>query len=79
MNRNDVAEIRDLKIGDRFYKAGDKDKTVYEKVEHDTKITKYQTYSHWGAIDGMDKFPCAFKSDTMVVFLRNKTEQHVEK
>lgn len=71
MKRNDVVEIRELKIGDRFIKAGDKSKTVFEKLEHETKITKYQTYSHWAGVDG-SKFPQAFKSDTLVVFLRNK-------
>lgn len=73
MKRNEVTEIRDLQNGDRFYKVGDKHKTVFEKIEHETKMTKYQTYSHWGCVDGSN-FPQAFKSDTQVVFLRNKIE-----
>lgn len=74
MERNTKTEIRELKPGDRFYKAADRKKEVWEKVEDNAKQTRYQTYSHFAKRDG-DKFSQAFKSDTLVIFLRNNIAQ----
>lgn len=70
MERNTVTTMYHLKIGDRFYKCSDKKKTVWTKVEAETKQTHFQTYKHFGILDG-EKYPVAFKSDTQVIFLRH--------
>ena len=70
MERNTVATIRELEIGDRFYKSGDKNKVVYEKVDHEATQTHFQTYSNF-ATTASDPFPKAFKGHTKVVFLRH--------
>jgi hypothetical protein len=74
MERNTTTTASELQIGDRFYKCNDKHKTVLQMVEHESKVTKYQTYKHWCKPDGA-KFPDAIKGDTMVVFLRNVNDK----
>ena len=79
MERNTITTMRELQIGDRFYKASNKKKTVYERVEHETTKTKYQTYQYW-AVEGcfqltttsIERFAKAFTGSTEVVFLRHK-------
>lgn len=44
MERNDKTTAGMLKIGDRFYKAKDKQKRAYEMVEGDAVVTQYRTY-----------------------------------
>ena len=81
MNRNTVTMISELKIGDRFYKAGDKNKTVFQKVDHKSKRTQWQTYTQF-AIEAkilgrdlnqskIEEHAKAFKRDTSVIFLRH--------
>ena len=70
MERNEITEIKNLLLGDRFYKLKDKGKTVFEKVDAKAKTTQYQTYSHFAKVSG-EKFPQSFKSETAVVFLRS--------
>lgn len=70
MERNTTTTIEQLAIGDRFYKAKDRTKTVLTKVEHETKVTKYQTYTQWAKND-TEKYPQPMKSDTAVIFLRH--------
>jgi L-rhamnose mutarotase len=73
MERNTATTIYDLQPGDRFYKANDKKKDVWEKVEHTMKQTNYQTYSHFAKREE-DKYALAFKSNTQVIFLRNNNQ-----
>lgn len=70
MERNIQTTIGDLQPGDRFYVLTDKKKLVWQKVESQTKITRFQTYSHFAKKDGI-KYPQAFKKSTVVVFLRH--------
>ena len=70
MERNEITEIKNLALGDRFYKLKDKSKKVFEKVEAKTKTTQYQTYKDFAKVRG-EKFPQPFKSETAVVFLRS--------
>ena len=70
MNRNTPTTIGQLKIGDRFHKAGDKKKEVWQKVEHKVKVTDYQTYGHFAKKDN-EKFATPFKKETQVIFLRH--------
>lgn len=79
MERNTITTMRELKIGDRFYKAADKKKTVYERVEHETTKTKYQTYQYWdleGSLllkaTNLERYAKAITGSTEVVFLRHK-------
>lgn len=83
MERNTVTTVYSLKIGDRFYRAGDKNKTVLVKVEHKFKQTNFQTYKHWvlpASIhdrtstndNTIAKFATAIKSETSVIYLRSK-------
>lgn len=81
MERNTKTSFYQLQPGDRFYKCTDKNKSVYEKIAHEPKKTKYRTYSHW-AIETrhfitspnawqIEKFAVAISGDTEVVFLRH--------
>lgn len=83
MERNSVTTISKLKLGDRFYKAGDKNKKVLEKFDHAVKQTRFQTYSHFAVpasvIDTLkpghevlSSYIMAMKSDTELIFLRHK-------
>lgn len=82
MERNTVTNIARLQIGDRFYKANDKHKIVFEKVEHETKKTAYQTYKHWAVeakycrgtltADQIEMYAKPINSATEVIFLRHK-------
>lgn len=84
MERNTKTTMYHLAVGDRFYKCGDKNKTVYEKIDHEVKQTSFQTYSHWAieakylvriiAASNLEHFAKALKSDTDVIFLRNKND-----
>lgn len=74
MERNTQTTVRTLEIGDRFYKATDKKKTVLEMIKHDPKTTKHQTYNYWCKGD-TDRHPQAIQGGTLVIFLRNKNEQ----
>lgn len=76
-----------LKVGDRFYKATDKKKTVYEIVEGEVKNTHWRTYRMFCcpavAMDNeyMDARLKAYQnkpiqSDTKVVYLRSKEVAH---
>lgn len=56
--------------GDRFYKAKDKSKKVFEVVEAEKKVTPFRTYSYWAKQDGSDVVT-AFAGNTEVVFLRH--------
>ncbi len=66
---------RNLKVGDRFYKAKDRNKSVLEMVPHETKKTIYQTYKFWCQGD-YDKHPTPINGDTPVIFLRHNTESN---
>lgn len=71
MKRNEITAIKNLQVGDVFYKHNDKSKTVFELVEGKPIATQYQTYSFFGLKRGTKKYPDVFKSDTVVVYLRN--------
>lgn len=84
MERNTSTFVGDLKTGDRFYKAGDKSKTVMILVEHKRKVTKFQTYHYFGleaAVfdrlapqsrdDFIERFAKPLKANTAVIFLRS--------
>lgn len=70
MEKNTKTTIENLQIGDRFYKANDRHKTMFTKVQHESKVTHYQTYQHW-ALKDAERYPLAMKADTQVVFLRH--------
>lgn len=75
MERNTVTTIDKLQFGDRFYKANDNKKTVFEKVEHKTLQTNFQTYRFWAfntTLPSRLQCPEALKRETSIVFLRSK-------
>ena len=78
MERNTQIEFGRLIIGDRFYKANDTKKTVWEKVQGDVKKTYFQTYRHFAVkadeINYINAHPVAMKATTIVIFLRNRFE-----
>lgn len=47
MKKNTLITADKLQVGDRFYFANDKNKVVWQIVEHEKKVTNYQTYSQW--------------------------------
>jgi len=81
MKRNTLTTMYHLKPGDRFYKAGDKKKTVFEKIDLDSRKTAWQTYSHFAVevkymtrvrtLSTLASMAKVFKSSTEVIFLRN--------
>lgn len=71
MQKNTVTDITSLVPGDRFYKAADAKKEVWEVVEHDGKKTKFQTYNYFAKRD-QDRYPSAINRNTQLVFLRHK-------
>lgn len=70
MERNTLTTVKKLTIGDRFYKAGDKNKTLHTVVESTPLKTFFTTYKYF-AIRDSDKLKVAFKPDTQVIFIRN--------
>jgi hypothetical protein len=72
MDRLTVTKAATLQMGDRFYKAADKSKTVLIKVAGETYQKK--TNAHFCKKDG-ERFPQAINRDTMVVFLRHSNNQ----
>jgi len=84
MERNTKTTVNELLPGDRFYKCNDKNKKVFEKIEHQTKRTHYQTYKHWcleaavadGNMHSSAKYEwaTAIKADTEVIFLKHKNQ-----
>jgi hypothetical protein len=70
MQKNTATKFFRLQVGDRFYKASDRGRKVYEVVEAEKKVTSFRTYSYWAVADGSDELT-AFKGDTSVVFLRH--------
>jgi hypothetical protein len=70
MERNTATTIDKLLTGDRFYKAGDKNKEVYTVWDGKTKRTKWQTYKYHALKDG-EKYPVAIKATTQIIFLRH--------
>jgi hypothetical protein len=65
--------VRELQTGDRFYKASDAKKQMYEIVERDVKKTAYRHYHFWALKDGFTK-PDPLNGDTLVVFVRNSKD-----
>lgn len=70
MKRFEVTTAGALQIGDTFYKAADKAKTVFERIDGEAKKTQYVTYGVTARKHG-SKFPEPMKSNTKVVFLRH--------
>lgn len=70
MERNTKTTIDKLAIGDRFYKASDKNKTVLQKVAHAPFQTKHYRYTNW-AIKDNERHADKMRHDTEVIFLRN--------
>ena len=75
MNRNEVTEVKNLILGDRFYKQNDAKKTVLEIAEGEAKVTIFQTYKVFAKTPGA-KYAAPMKSNTPVVFLRHKEQSH---
>lgn len=72
MERLTVTTIDKLQVGDRFYKAADRQKAVWTKVQHDVKITNFQTYKYFALKDG-SRHPEAISKTTSLIFLKHKT------
>lgn len=70
MKRFELTTAGALQIGDTFYKATDKTKSVYERIEGEAKKTQYATYGVTARKHG-NKFAEPMKSNTKVVFLRH--------
>ena len=70
MERNTRTTAKELKPGDRFYKATDRNKTVLQMEEGAEKKTFFQTYKYWCRADG-DRHPQAINPKTEVIFLRH--------
>lgn len=70
MKRNELTIAGALAIGDTFYKASDKTKKVFERIEGETKQSAFAMYNVTAHKHG-SKVPEAMKSNTAVVFLRH--------
>lgn len=73
MEKNTLTTVDKLQIGDRFYKAGDRKKELWTKVEAQKKVTYFQTYVHWAKKD-KEVHPQALKANSPVIFLRHALE-----
>ncbi|UOE48010.1 hypothetical protein MTO98_26725 [Mucilaginibacter sp. SMC90] len=72
MERNTRTTAEKLRVGDRFYKASDKAKTVNQMVEREPKQTQYRTYKLWYLPPNTSpKYPKAIDKNTEVIFLRH--------
>jgi hypothetical protein len=82
MKKHEITTVDKLQIGDRFYFLNDKNKVVWEKVEHEVKSTQYRTYSHFALLgtyaDRVKDLVMrknnskGMQPNTQVVFLRSK-------
>ncbi len=70
MERNTKTLIKELQIGDRFYKCRDKNKIVFEKVYEPFKRTNYRTYANFAKTD-VQLRGVPMNGDTEVIFLRH--------
>lgn len=85
MKKNTMTTVANLQIGDRFYFQNDKNKVVWELVQHEKKSTHYRTYHHFcllGTYADRVTDPVMRKNnskglqaDTKVVYLRSKEAQ----
>lgn len=69
MQRNQHTTITELQPGDRFYKAGDKNKEVWEFV---SVIGKEGWVPIYLAKRDIDTFPTKIRNYIDIIFLRNK-------
>lgn len=86
MNKNTLTTVDKLQIGDRFYFANDRNRVVWEKVQHEIKSTHYRTYHHFcllGTYADRVSDPVMRKNnskglqpETKVVYLRSKEVQN---
>lgn len=85
MERNTRTTVKKLKLGDRFYKLGDKKKKAMQLVEGHVKATQFQTYKYFCCpadlmdnklmtIDLKKRQFVAILKDTEVIFLRSVSE-----
>ena len=74
MERNTQTTVRQLKIGDRFFKASDKKRIPWQMVEADMKKTYFKHYHYWAKLDNCTK-PEPLDGATKVVFLRNVNDK----
>ncbi|WP_437918420.1 hypothetical protein [Sphingobacterium sp. LRF_L2] len=82
MKKNELTTANSLQTGDRFYFQADKNKVVWEMVDHEKKTTNFQTYTKWcmpASISdgrGSETFKAAYvkplRKETKVVYLRSK-------
>ncbi|QTE37204.1 hypothetical protein J3L18_29555 [Mucilaginibacter gossypii] len=72
MERNTRTIAEKLQIGDRFYKANDKQKTVCQMVEGGEKKTEYRNSKLWYLPPNTPpQYPKAIDKNTEVIFLRH--------
>lgn len=62
--------IDQLRIGDRFYRLGDKRKQEWTKVIHKSNRFQLQSHTNWALKDAC-RYPLAMDTTTEVIFLRH--------
>lgn len=80
-----IYAAKELEEGDRFYKFGDKTKTVFIMLETEIKQTQHRTYEYWAVRSTVadnpkinkdkgyiNKIKTAIMPSTQVVFLKSK-------
>lgn len=82
MQRNQITTVKDLKVGDRFYKVSDRSKTVYEitDIKNHFLNPKYacleaQIADHATLQEKVYAFAKPIAAHTPVIFLRSKAKQ----
>lgn len=74
MERGTVTTVACLVPGDRFYRANDRKKEVWELIRRRVKKTYYQEYKYFAISHAFfcgNNPPKAMRADTRVVFLRH--------
>lgn len=70
MERLQQTTIKELQVGDRFYRTGDKKKTVFTVVKCPIKKTHFRTYRYFALADG-ELHPHPINLSTQLTFLRH--------
>lgn len=79
MEPRTLTTISQLKPGDRFYRAKDKHKKVFQLIDHEPHRTSWRTYKFWcmpadiidRPVTSKDAYAQAINKDSEVVFLRH--------
>ncbi len=77
LNKNQTVSASELAVGDRFYIAKDKTKTVHQIIEHPPRKTKHRIDNIWYKTHEHDKYPVALLPKTLCIYLRSTNQSQL--